>query len=275
MLHLIVGVMWAVIFFLGSVYTPRRVIFWIEELQRVLLSHTMAVLSLAGLLYLAKKEFPRLTFAYFFSLALLLLIGYRLFLRLWHRVRRYQSSGVTRILVVGAGRVGRDLVLQFRRQHWAAYEVIGFLDDDPDKRRQRLLDIPVIGRIDDAVSIVGEQQVDEVIIALPLHAHVRLANLVARLHELPVRLRVVPDYFDLAFHGASIESLGGIPLIGLRDPAIDGFQRFGKRLMDIVFSIVGILLFSPVMLAVAVAIKLEDRGDILYQAPRRRKWQAI
>ncbi|NJN82763.1 MAG: hypothetical protein HC802_11125 [Caldilineaceae bacterium] len=151
-------------------------------------------------------------------LALCLLIGFRLFLRFWHRVRRPQSNGVTRILVVGAGRVGKDLVFQFRRQHWAAYEVVGFLDDDPDKNGQMLLGIPVIGRIDDAVSIVGEQHVDEVIIALPLHAHVRLANLVARLHELPVRLRVVPDYFDLAFHGATIESLGGIPLIGLRDP---------------------------------------------------------
>lgn len=267
-LYATVALLWALSLLLGSAYTPRKIIFWIEEMQRVWLSHTVAALTLAGLLYLAKKELPRLTFVYFYILGLLLLLGYRLILRTWHRWRRAERSNTARILVVGAGRVGCELVEQFRKQHWSGLDIVGFLDDDPAKLNHTVDGLPVLGRLDDAVDVVRKLEVDEVIIALPLHAHVRLANLVARLHELPVRVRVVPDYFDLAFHGATIESLGGIPLIGLRDPAIDGFQRFGKRLMDIVISALGLLFLSPLMAAVALAIKLEDGGPILYRAPR-------
>ena len=157
---------------------------------------------------------------------------------------------------------------EFDQQHWSSLEVIGYVDDDQSKQQRSIDGIPVLGFLDDAVAIAQAHHIDEVVIALPLHAHARLANLVARLNELPLRVHIVPDYFDLAFHGATIESVGGLPLIGLRDPAIDGFQRFGKRLMDIALAGAGLLLLSPIMLAVALAIKLEDRGSVFYKAER-------
>jgi exopolysaccharide biosynthesis polyprenyl glycosylphosphotransferase len=92
--------------------------------------------------------------------------------------------------------------------------------------------------------------------------------LVAALYSLPVRVRVAPDYFSVAFFGATVESLGGIALIGLRDPAIDEFQRFVKRLLDILLSAVGLLFLSPFLAAVALAIKGEDGGPIFYFADR-------
>ncbi len=92
--------------------------------------------------------------------------------------------------------------------------------------------------------------------------------MVARLQELPVRIHVVPDYFDLTFHAATIDNIGGIPLIGLRDPAIDGFQRFGKRLMDLALAGMALLCLWPFMMVVAIAIKLEDGGPILYSSTR-------
>lgn len=189
-------------------------------------------------------------------------------MRIWYRLHRTSRADITRVLVVGAGRVGKRLVAEFSQQHWSNLEVIGFVDDDPAKQSRSYQGHPVLGIVDDTIRVVEEQQIDEVVIALPLHAHVRLANLVTRLYELPIRVHIVPDYFDLAFHGATIESIGGLPLIGLRDPAIDGFQRFGKRLMDILIAGFGLLLLSPLMLAVAVAVKLEDGGPVFYGAER-------
>lgn len=267
-LYLTVGVMWGLSFLLGSVYTPRKVIFWFDEFQRIFTSHTVAALSLAGLLYLAKKELPRLTYVYFYVVALALFIAYRVAIRAWYRLHRNARNDTTRVLIVGAGKVGCDVVSQMRKQHWSSMDLIGFLDDDREKLGQRILGLVVLGRVDEALTVIKRHQVDEVIIALPLHAHGRLANLVAGLNQLPIRLHVVPDYFDLAFHSATIESVGGIPLIGLRDPAIDGFQRFVKRLTDIILSVFGIICLSPLLLAVAAAIKLEDRGPIFYRAER-------
>lgn len=266
--HFCIGALWAVALLLASAYAPRRVIFWYDEFQRVFLAHTVAALALAGLLYLGRIELLRLTYLYFYVVCLALLLGYRVVLRIYYRMKRNNARELTRILVVGAGKVGRDLVNTLQSQHSSSLEVVGFLDDERQKNRSPVKGVPILGRLGDVTKIVREQEIDEVIFALPLHAHAQLANLVAKLHEQPIRMHVVPDYFDLAFHGATIESLGGIPLIGLRDPAIDGFHRFGKRLMDILLSTLVLVIFGPIMLLIALAIKLEDRGPIFYRAPR-------
>ena len=77
------------------------------------------------------------------------------------------------------------------------------------------------------------------------------------LENQPVRVRVVPDFLDLAMSRATIEDFNGLPLVGLRDPAIDGFDRVIKRVFDLAISTVTLLVTWPIMLAIAVAIKLE------------------
>jgi exopolysaccharide biosynthesis polyprenyl glycosylphosphotransferase len=266
--HLAVGAIWAISLTLGLVYTPRKVIYWFDELQRVVLSHTVAALCLAGFLYMIKVDLSRLTFAYFYLLAFAGFLGYRALLRIWARIQRNHGIGVTRVLIVGAGKIGDDIIMQLDRQNWKEFKVVGFLTNDLADAQSGSGKYPVLGTLDDAARVSREHAIDEVIFALPLHDHARLANIVVHLHELPLRVYVVPDYFDLAFHGATIENIGGIPLIGLRDPAIDGFQRFGKRLMDLALASVGLLFLWPVMLVVAVMIKLEDNGPILYSSAR-------
>lgn len=267
-LHLIVAVLWLASFLLAAVYTPRRAVHWYEEFQRISIAHTVASLSLAGVLYMAHLELPRLTYLYFYALTLLSLLGYRTLLRIWRRIRRHDVKGTARILLVGAGDLGQRIVEEFRHQAWPGLEFVGFLDDDPVKQHSTVAGLPVLGSLDRAAEFVATYGVDEVIIALPPRAYDRLANLVATLHQLPVRVRVVPDYFSLSLSGATVENLGGIPLIGLRDPAIDGFQRLIKRLVDIGAASVGLLLISPLLMAIAVAIKLEDGGPVFYPARR-------
>ncbi len=267
-LHLVVGVLWLGSFLILDIYSPRRIIRWIDELQRMVLAHTMAALSLAGLLYLTNIQLLRLTYIYFYCLAIISLVGYRLALRTWHRLRGHSSNSVARILVVGAGKMGQDIVAEFARQEWPGIEFVGFLDDDLQKLQRQTHGVPILGRVDEVAQIVKTKQVDEVLIALPSYAHDRIVNLIATIHNLPVRVRIAPDYFSLAFFGATVENLGGIALIGLRDPAIDEFQRFVKRLFDIILSGVALLVLSPLLAAVALAIKWEDGKPIFYFAER-------
>lgn len=267
-LQLTIAVLWIAAFLILDVYTPRRIIRWVDEFQRIVLAHTVAALSLAGLLYLGNVQLLRLTFIYFFVLTFFLLILYRSILRLWHRLRYDTSNSVARILIVGAGQVGLEIIEEFDRQQWPGVELVGFLDDAPEKQARRFYGVPVLGTLLNAAEIAREQRVDEVLIALPSHAHERIANLITTLQNLPIRVRIAPDYISLAFFGATVESLGGIPLIGLRDPAINEFQRFVKRIFDIVLSTIALILSAPIWLTIAVAIKLEDRGPILYFAER-------
>ena len=267
-MYVAVGLLWAAIFLFFSCYTPRRIIFWIDEFQRIMLAHTVAALSLAGLLYLANIPLLRLIFAYFYLLTLVLLLGYRVLLRLWHRLKSDGNTSIARILVVGSGPIGQEIISEFKRQQWPGIEFVGFVDTAPFKQDTQILGLPVLGKLEETPDIVRRQKVDEIIVALPREAHAHLADLVARLHELPVRLRIVPDFFDLAYHGATVENLGGIPLIGLRDPAIDGVQRFAKRLMDIVVALFTLILVSPLLALAALLIKLEDGGPVFYRAAR-------
>jgi len=143
-MHISIGLLWFTLFLFFSCYTPRRIILWFDEFQRLLLAHTVAALSLTGLLYLANIPLLRLVFAYFYVITLVMLIGYRVLLRLWHRFYHDSSASVARILVVGAGSIGRELVIEFERQQWPGIEFVGFLDNDRSKIGETVAGLPVL-----------------------------------------------------------------------------------------------------------------------------------
>ena len=232
-IYALVALVWIFHFILFSLYDPKRVLRWVHEFQLVILATTTAGLTLAGLLYLTYGGVPRLLFVYFCLFDLTLLIGYRAVIRVYCRLcRKLRPRDSLQVLIVGAGKVGCEAAEMLEKYRWAGLELVGFLDDDPTKQGREIAGYPVLGMLDDACRIVQDQGIEEVLIALPLEAHDRLANLVAELHRLPVRVKVIPDYFALAFIRAKVASLGGMPVIGLREPAIDGMQRAWKHDLD-------------------------------------------
>jgi exopolysaccharide biosynthesis polyprenyl glycosylphosphotransferase len=133
---------------------------------------------------------------------------------------------------------------------------------------RRVIGLPVRGSLDDLQHVVEKKQVDEVWIALPTRAHERVEQVVAAAERLPVRIKVVPNYFSLALVQAKTEILDGIPLIGLRDPLIEGIPRLIKRGFDL--SIASLLLLPglPVMGMIALLVRLDSKGPILLHQER-------
>lgn len=266
-MHVTVFLIWATCLIMASVYTPRRVAFWGEELQRLLLGHATATLFLAGVLYLAKVELPRLTFAYFILLSLALMALSRVALRLWYAMRGKPAVQTLRLLVAGDGAPAASISTQLRRFAWPGLELLGRIGEYPPLEGDDEA-LPLLGALAEAEEVIARYHADAVLIALPRDANDLLAALVARLNRLPVRLYIVPDYFDLAFFDATIERLGVVPVIGLRDPAIDGLQRILKRVMDIMIAASLLVLLSPLLLVIGLAIKLENGGPVLYRTLR-------
>jgi exopolysaccharide biosynthesis polyprenyl glycosylphosphotransferase len=270
-LHAIVLIIWTLSLSFGSLYVARRVAYWGEEFQRLILAHSVASLVLAGLLYLAKAELPRLTFVYFYILGLVLMLASRALLRFWRHLHRQEAVNRTRIVIAGDGPAAQTLIDQVRKLRWPGLQLVGVLRSEEmstETLQSNVQGLPVLGDLEDAEMVARASQVDVVVVALPRTAHQELAGLVMRLNRLPVRLYIAPDYFDLAFHDATIERLGPVPLIGLRDPAIDGMQRIMKRLMDITLSAIGLMILAPVFAAIALAVKLEDKGPVIYHTLR-------
>lgn len=265
--YVMASVLWPVIFVLLSVYDLRYRPSLTEQMQRVIVGVSVSTLVFAGALYFTFREVPRLLFAYFFFLDLLLLAGLRVIVPFILGHTRAESQTI-RVLIVGAGKVGQQVARTVNRHEGSGLKAVGYLDDDPRKQGTKPEGVPVLGRPSEASTVVPREGVDQVILALPLRAHRKMATLVSDLEKLPVDVKVVPDLFDLALHRASIDHLDGIPLIGLRDSALDGFQRMTKRIFDLAIAIPLTMLLSPLMLLAAILIKLDSRGPVLFKQQR-------
>jgi exopolysaccharide biosynthesis polyprenyl glycosylphosphotransferase len=264
-IYVLVACLWLFLFNLLSVYSPRKMNTLMQELQAVATAIMISTATLAGVLYLSYRDVPRLVFIYFFLFDAIALLGFRILSRLVFQVRAGRVQDVRELLILGAGKVGMNLARAIRSDRgWPAASIIGFLDDDPQKIGTAPLGIPVLGGLDMVCELVKSHNVDEVIFALPLRAHRRVINLVLDLQKLPVEVKVVPDLFDLAFARTTVEDVDGLPLISLRAPAINGYTSLVKRVFDVVVASLLVVITSPVMAAIAVAIKLDSPGPAIF-----------
>lgn len=261
-------VIWGVIFPAMSAYDPKRILHLGEQMWGTFTAVSSSTLVFGGALYLSFRDVSRLLFIYFYVIDLFFLLGSRLLLRTLWATWSEQEQRVSKVLIVGAGTLGQNVVRKAREYQWTGLRLEGYVDDDPSKQGRTVEDIPVLGPLDQASAIIRQRDISEVIFALPLRAYENLAKLIFELRELPVRVRMVPDVLNLAFFRATVEDFHGMPLIGLRDPAIDGFDRVVKRLFDLAMSTLLLLLLWPLMLLIAVLIKLDSPGPALFRQER-------
>ncbi|NLG27254.1 MAG: sugar transferase, partial [Chloroflexi bacterium] len=237
----------------------------VDEFQHVLLAAAFSGLALAGLLYLTERDISRWLFVLFLLLDWFLLLLWRALLRIGYRLFGPAMGAVRRVLVVGAGEVGRRMAQTIEEQEWMGLKFVGYLDDDPSKRNG---DLPVLGTLDEAERVIRECEIDEVVMALPNRAWERVNYLVALLHALPVHVHVIPDYFAITLWKASVEEFAGVPMIDVRAPALSDYQRLIKRVFDVVIGGLVTVLALPVMGLVALAIALDSQGPVIYRQQR-------
>ncbi len=268
-LYIVAAALWLSVFLLLSVYDPRDTLRVHREVQRVLLASGVAAASFAGLLYLTVRDLPRLLYIYFVILLPLLLVIHRLTLRLAFRYAGPRVRDTERVLLVGAGPLGREVAKRLRELSWCGLELVGFVDDDVALQGRTIDGVPVLGRQQDIIQIIRNYHIDEVIFALPRHAQAQMADIIRSLYATPVSIRVVPDLLDLSISQATVETFEGIPLIGLRNSPIRGFNRVVKRGIDLLFASLALLLVWPLMLIIAIAIKVTSpSGPIIFKQDR-------
>lgn len=266
---LAVAVIWAFFLRFFGAYDHRRLCSFMEEGRAILLAVLSSMLVLASFFYLFNIEYrSRMLFAYFAIIDVALLVNYRLATR--YVVRSMVAGGynLRRVIIIGATKVGRELAYIIRTQPWSGLGVVGFVDDDPEVQGTEIEGRPVLGTTEQLPQIVEQHSVDEVIVALPGKDHEKICEIVLSLHTHPVRMRIVPDLFEMVSVRAQVEDFWGIPLIGLRDPVITGFDRMVKRTFDLVISSILLLLLGPLMLLIALAIRLDSKGPAIFKQRR-------
>lgn len=264
-------ILYPLVFYFQGLYHRRRIRSPFDEGLRVVVSVLLAtVLLAAGLTFYRPPDF---TYSRLFLVILAAVdITFVGFLR-WAvsaglaRIRR-SGGNLQRVLVVGAGDLGREVVERLNVHREYGFSVVGFLDDDPGRQQRDIHGVPVLGTTKDLKQVVTDRGVDQVMIALPLAAHHRTVQLVRQAGELLVDIKVVPDVLQYYVMKAGVEDLDGLPLINLTQIPLQGLNQVVKRIFDIVGSALLLLATSWLFPIIAWRIKREDGGPVFFSQVR-------
>jgi exopolysaccharide biosynthesis polyprenyl glycosylphosphotransferase len=179
-----------------------------------------------------------------------------------------------RVAVVGATTAGQRVMRHILDRPDLGYRLIGYVDDRMNERRWEVPFPPKLrprrlGAVTDLEALIESEHLDELIIALGGTRRTNLSEMLGRCSALRVNYRLLPDLMEIRFDQCEMETLDGIPAIGLKEPALRGGRLVLKRMMDIALALVMITLTSPLMLLIALAIVVEKpRGPILFRQKR-------
>ena len=258
--------LWVLVMAMFSVYDGQKNLRIVDEFTSLTISAIVTVIMLAGILYFSYRDTSRALFGFFAIMSYLLVLLWRIPARLLYWLRyRTAAHRMQRILVLGAGPVGREIQARVDLHRHLNATFVGFLDDDEEKRRTEPL---ILGCLDEVRPTIKAQQVTDVVVALPSRAHERINQVAVTLEDVPVRLWVVPDYFQFFLREARVEDFLNIPMLDLRAPALTESERLVKRGFDLLVSIVLLIPFGIIMLLSAVLIWLDDGLPILFKQKR-------
>lgn len=197
------------------------------------------------------------------------LMGARATGTMWVRRLKRRGTFDQRVAIFGAGEQGQRLADYIQSHERLTISLVGFFDDRRDGRvPATAVNLPVLGNLSALIAMIREGMIDQVIVALPWSAATRLEQVVSRLAMTPVRIRLAPDLASFTFTRRPVVLLGDVPVMTLFERPISGTDAIVKAVEDRVLAAIAVVLLSPVLLLVALAVKLESKGPVFFRQPR-------
>ena len=200
-------------------------------------------------------------------LAILFVTSMRLFYSMIVGELRKRGLDRSRVLVVGSGPTAMVVVDRLKSHRTLGYEVVGIIDNSISESVQlaSVGNVPILGNLSRLADVVRKRRVDEVIVALQAASDEQLRDIIVRMQDETVSIKIYPDAFQLMTQNeVSVGELSGIPLLTVKDVALRGWNRRLKRAFDFVFSLLVLIVTSPLMLLIALAIKLTSPGPVFF-----------
>jgi FlaA1/EpsC-like NDP-sugar epimerase len=242
-----------------------------KQYMRLASAWSVVFLIAIGISFFAKAgdQFSRAWLGSFYVIGLLVLILFRrclfLLVRHWTREGRLDR----RTVIVGADKTGEALLQALAAQRDSDVHVIGAFDDRTDSRSMPTINgVPNLGSIDDIVEFARKTRVDLVIFSLPIAAEGRILHMLKKLWVLPVDIRLSAHSNKLRFRPRSYSYIGTVPVIDVFDRPIADWDIVMKWLFDKIVGTLALIGLSPLMLLVALAIKLDSKGPVFFKQRR-------
>lgn len=270
-LALLVGACVATLTFaVSGLYSSIRTQGYFSHFMQISQAVALLALVLAGIGSLTKTSeiFSRLWFGSWMLGALSCLILYRCVLLTLLHVMRRRGFNERRVVIIGAGVLGGRFAESVQQALWTGYKIVAYFDDAAKFKPDRLHGIPVLQTPDDLGAYLKKESIDEVWLALPLRAESRVKSILYALRHQTVNIRFVLDIFGLDLVNHSVSEVAGVPVLNIQSSPMVGINRAIKALEDRVLASIILLLISPVMLCIALGIKLTSKGPILFKQSR-------
>ena len=240
------------------------------ELMLEIATGWVAILGLLGLLGWATRTMEafdqRAILAWALATPAVLFAAHRLLPRLLPRV--LATQGLQKVAVIaGANDLGRRLAERLR-DPILGIRVAGYFDDRGTGRLQNLPTAQNLGALSSLADYARAQRVDVIYIALPMASQPRILRLLEDLRDTTASIYFVPDIFVSDLIQARVDSIGGLPVVAVCESPFHGFNGFIKRLSDLIFATLILVLVSPLLVAIAVGVKLSSPGPVLFKQRR-------
>lgn len=257
----------AALFFYRQYYIPRSVS-RVDQVYYVFAAVSIGTLIAVALSTLLFKDndaivnYPRAMILYAWMLTIVLITIGRVIHQSVRNALRDRGIGKDRLLIVGSGDTARIILQRISWSPQLGYELIGIVNGVEGEHA--IEGYPVLGTPEDLPFLIEDHAIDEVIIAMPEKGHRETVRVISYCERGRVTIKVFPDIFQFVTSEATIDDLGGLPLLSVRDFALRGYMLIFKRLIDLLGSAVMLVLLSPLMLLTALAIKVESPGPVFF-----------
>jgi len=263
------ALIWTFSMRLGGLYAPMRSDSRFNEYFRIFKTATIAaVITMAAAFFYREYSYSRLVMGMFWMISVVLLIASHATARTFLREIRKLGYNLRYILIVGSGKLGQALAETFSRHPESGMKVVGMLSDSPEDVGETIQGVKVIGTIEQLKQSISKHRIDQVFIALPHRAYDRLEKTLEMIGDETVDIKIAPDVMHFTQLNSSVEDFDGIPIVSLTESPMYGWNLVFKRAFDIIFSIVFIIIGSPLMILIAILVKLESKGPLLYRQER-------
>ena len=243
----------------------------LRTLPRVLSAWAIAfaLISLAAFFLQYGLAFSRVWFAAWFITGAIALVIVRNIVA--YGIRRWARNGVMerRAVIVGGGDIAKALIRSIEQDPNNDIRICGIFDDRDERRSPAVVaGYPKLGNVDALVTFARLARIDMLIIAMPLNAESRVLQLLKKLWILPLDIRLAAHANKLRFRPRAYSYVGAVPMLDIFDRPITDWDSVAKRIFDVFFSLLAIALLWPVMIATAIAIKLDSKGPVLFMQKR-------
>lgn len=252
-----------------KLYTPKRGVRDTGELGGIVKGNVLGMGCFLIVLFLLNQaNFSRSMIGYFCVINIVITsIVHYLVTRLISKFR-IKGKNVKYVLLVGYSRTAEEYIKRLKQNPQWGYVVKGILDDEVPAGTM-YKGVKVLGRIENLKVILPNTQLDEITITIALKDYARLEKIVDLCEKSGVHTKFIPDYMSVIPSMPYTEDVQGLPVINIRYvPLTNPISRFAKRTMDIIGSLLGIILTSPIMLVTAIAVKVTSKGPIIFKQER-------